>query len=207
MGKSPPASLTGGITILKTTPESEATGLTAEFYNDDLGSFGYVASQTKAMAINPEAFQAFESMLHFITASMDLRRYELITLAAAQAIGSPHCRLAHGVKALKAFPEDELGAVARDFHTAGLEPAEVAMMEYAEKLSRDATAMTDADTLELRNHGFTDREIMDITLAATARNFLSRTLLALAVDVDVPPTLSPKLKDALLAPLSARHPM
>ncbi|MCO4262550.1 hypothetical protein NG697_06355 [Pseudarthrobacter sp. MDT3-26] len=51
-------------------------------------------------------------------------------------------------------------------------------------------AMTDADTLEVRNHGFADREIMDITLGATARNFLSRTLLALAVELDVPPTLS-----------------
>ncbi|WP_332761777.1 hypothetical protein [Pseudarthrobacter sp.] len=67
--------------------------------------------------------------------------------------------------------------------------------------------MTEADTLELRSHGFTDREIMDITLVATARNFLSRTLLALAVDVDVPPTLSPELQDALLAPLASRRPM
>ena len=188
--------------ILKTTPESEAAGLTAVIYDDDIGSVGYVTTQTAAMAINPEVFQAFESMLDIITASMDLRRYELITLAAAQAIGSTHCRLAHGVKALKAFPEDELKAVARDFRHAGLEPAEVAMMEYAEKLSLDASAMTDADTLELRNHGFTDREIMDITLVASARNFLSRTLLALAVDVDIPPTLSPELQDALLAPLT-----
>ncbi|ALV42426.1 carboxymuconolactone decarboxylase [Pseudarthrobacter sulfonivorans] len=193
--------------ILKTTPESEAAGLTAEFYDDDTRSVGYVTTQTKAMAINPEAFHAFESMLHFITASMDLRRYELITLAAAQAIGSTHCRLAHGAKSLRAFTEDELSAVARDFRCAGLTPAEVAMMEYAEKLSLDATVMTDADTLELRNHGFTDREIMDITLVATARNFLSRTLLALAVDVDVPPTLSPELQDALLAPLASRRPM
>ncbi|WP_332761775.1 hypothetical protein [Pseudarthrobacter sp.] len=62
--------------ILKTTPESEAMGLTAEIYDDDTRSLGYVTSQTKAMAINPEALQAFETMLHVITASMDLRRYE-----------------------------------------------------------------------------------------------------------------------------------
>ncbi|MFY9637076.1 MAG: carboxymuconolactone decarboxylase family protein, partial [Cellulosimicrobium cellulans] len=104
------------------------------------------------------------------------------------------------------FPEDEVAALARDYRTAGLTPAEVAMMEYAEKLSRDATAMTDADSLALRGHGFTDREIVDITLAAAARNFLSRAVLALAVDVDVPPGLSPELQAALLAPLSAPSP-
>lgn len=189
--------------ILKTTPEPEATGLTAEMYNDDIQSGGYVTTQTKAMSLNPEAFQGLETMLDAIKASTDLRRYELVTLAAARAIGSTHCLLAHGAKALKAFPEDELAAVARDYRDAGLTPAEVAMMEYAEKLSQDAAAMTDADTVTLRSHGFTDREIIDITLAATARNFLSRTMLALAVDVDVPPVLSLALQEALLAPLSS----
>ena len=192
--------------ILKTTPESEATGVVAEIYDDDITSLGYVTPQTKAMAIAPEAFQAWDAMLGAIRGSMDLRRYELVTLAAARAIGSTHCLLAHGAKSLKLFPEDEVAALARDYRTAGLTPAEVAMMEYAEKLSRDATAMTDADTLALRGHGFTDREIVDITLAAAARNFLSRAVLALAVDVDVPPGLSPELQAALLAPLSAPSP-
>lgn len=192
--------------ILKTTPEPEATGLTAELYDDDLGSLGYVTPQTKAMAINPEAFQAFESLLEAIRTSMDLRRYELVTLAAARAIGSTHCLLAHGAKSLQVFPEDRVAAVARDYRNAGLTPAEVGMMEYAEKLSRDASAMTDADSLKLRSHGFTDREILDITLAAAARNCLSRAVLALAVDVDVPPVLSPELQEALLAPLPFGRP-
>lgn len=192
--------------ILETTPVPAAAGLTAQIYDDETASLGYVPTHTQAMAINPQAYLAFEAMLQAITASMDLRRYELVTLAAAQAIGSTHCRLAHGVKALKAFPEAQLAEIARDFRNAGLEPAEVAMMEYAQKMCRDAAGMTDGDTLELRGHGFTDREIMDITLAAAARNYLSRTLLALAVELDVPPSLSPEMRDALLAPLAPTVP-
>ena len=137
-------------------------------------------------------------MLQAITASWTFAGTNSSPSPRPQAIGSSHCRLAHGVKSLKAFPEDQLAAIARDFRTAGLEPAEVAMMEYAQKLSRDASRMTDEDTLRvLRGHGFTDRDIMDITLAAAARNYLSRTLLALAVDLDVPPSLSPGLREAL----------
>lgn len=187
--------------ILETPDQQDATGEVKEIYDADLQSMGYVPSHTQAMAINPEAYLAFQALVRATVANMNLRRYELVTLAAAQAIGSTHCRLAHGKKSLKVFTTDQLEAIARDYHAAGLQPAEVAMMEYAEKLSGDAAGMTDEDTLALRKHGFSDREIMDITLAATARNFLSRTLLALNVELDVPPDLDPSLRKALLAPL------
>lgn len=187
--------------ILETPDQQDATGQVKEIYDADLQSMGYVPSHTQAMAINPEAYHAFRALIRATVANMSLRRFELVTLAAAQAIGSSHCRLAHGKKSLKVFTTEQLEAIARDYRTAGLEPAEVAMMEYAEKLSGDVAAMTDEDTLVLRKHGFSDREIMDITLAATARNFLSRTLLALNVELDVPPDLDPSLQEALLAPL------
>jgi alkylhydroperoxidase family enzyme len=60
--------------------------------------------------------------------------------------------------------------------------------------------MTDADSQELRDLGFSDRQIVDITLAAAARNYFSRTLQALAVPLDEVPGLSPALTDALLSP-------
>jgi hypothetical protein len=44
---------------------------------------------------------------------------------------------------------------------------------------------------------------VDITLAAAARNYLSRILQALAVDVDVPPQLSDEMRGALLDPIDS----
>lgn len=189
------------MSILKVQSESEATGLTAEIYQADLQSMGYVPSHTKAMSINPEAYKAWQSLVKAIVSSLGLRRYELVTLAAAQAIGSSHCRLAHGKKTLAIIDEEQLLAVARDYRDAGLPPEEVAMMDYAVKLSTNAAAMNDDDTQRLRDVGFSDREIADITLAATARNYFSRALLALAVDLDVPPGVTAELQDALLTPL------
>lgn len=189
------------MTILKMTPEAEASGLTAEIYDADRRSLGYVPSHTKAMSLNPEAYLAWESLTKAISSSLGLRRYELVTLAAAQGIGSSHCRLAHGKKTLKIFSEEQLRAIARDYHDAGLPEAEVAMMDYAVKLSTDAAAMTESDARQLRDFGFSDREIADITLAAAARNFFSRALLAMGVDLDVPGGISEELHDALLAPL------
>ena len=74
------------------------------------------------------------------------------------------------------------------------------MLAFAERLSTDAASMTDADSQRLRDVGFTDRQIVDIALAAAARNFFSRALLALAVPVDNVPGLSGELVAALRAP-------
>jgi uncharacterized peroxidase-related enzyme len=189
------------VTILKVTSEAAASGLTAEIYDAERRSLGHVPSHTKVMSLNPEAFLAWESLTRAVSASLGLRWYELVTLAAAQAIGSTHCRLAHGKKTLTIIPEKHLCAIARDFHDADLPEAEVAMMDYAVKLSTDASAMTDGDAQRLREAGFSDREIADITMAAAARNFFSRALLALNVELDVPEGISEELKDALLAPL------
>ena len=62
------------MTVLRTTPESEASGLTAKIYDDDVQSLGYVTTHTKTMAVNPQAYEAFEALLGTITAGMDVRR-------------------------------------------------------------------------------------------------------------------------------------
>lgn len=175
------------MSIIRTVPESEATGLVADLYAEDLADLGYVPSHSQVMAINPEAVRAFQALAATIAKPLGMRNYELVTLAAAEAIGSDACRLAHSRKSLKYMDAEEVVAVVTDYRSAGLSPAEVAMMDFAARLSADSSTMTDADAEALREHGFSDREIVDIALAAGLRNFYSRALHALAVDVDVPP--------------------
>lgn len=187
--------------IIQTVDPGEATGAVAEIYTKDERDLGYVAEYTRVMAVNPEAYQAWEQLIRAIVSQLGVRRYELVTLAAAEGTHSQHCRLAHGRKTLAVMEADTVEAVARDYHNAGLSEAEVAMMEYAERISTDSASMTEADSLRLRELGFTDREIVDITLAAAARNYFSRAIQALGVSVEVPPGLSDSLRSALLAPL------
>lgn len=150
------------------------------------------------MALNPEAYLAWEQLIGAIARPLGMRRYELVTLAAAAGVRSEHCLLAHGNKSLRYIDEDELTRVARDYRTAGLSDAEVAMMQFAEKVSTASHSMTGDDTAQLRDHGFTDREIVDIALAAAARNYFSRAIQALGVAVDVPPGLPDTLREALV---------
>lgn len=186
------------MSILHTIPEADADATTAAMYDDDIADQGFVAAHTKVMALNPGAYAAWEALIGEIARPLGLRRYELVTLAAARGTRSRHCRLAHGRRSLALFEEDQLVRIAADYHDAGLSPAEVAMMAYAERVGRDSDRMTDADSLTLRQHGFSDREILDITLAAAARNYYSRAIQALAVEIDVPEDIGPELRDALL---------
>ena len=189
------------MSIIRTAEPSEATGEVAAMYAEDLDDLGYVPEYTRVMSVNPAAHRAFEDLVRSVVPALGKRRYELVTLAAAQALGSEQCRLVHGRKSLHYFAEDDLERIARDYHDAPLSDAEIAMMEFAERLSTDSAAMTEDDAARLRAHGFTDREIVDITLAAAARNFFSRAIQALGVRTEVPPDLSDRLRAALLAPL------
>ena len=74
------------------------------------------------------------------------------------------------------FTSEQLQVIARDYRQAGLEPAEVAMMAFAEKVAGPANTVTPDDLEALRRHGFSDTEILDIALAAAARCFFSKVL-------------------------------
>jgi uncharacterized peroxidase-related enzyme len=169
-------------------------------FASEVADQGFVSGHTAALSLNAEAYEAWEGLSAAVHRSMGTRRYELVTLAAARALGSTHCRLAHGRKALGVFDREQLLRIARDYRTAGLDEAEVAMMEFAERVSDSPATMTDADSGRLRELGLSDREIVDVVLAAAARNFYSRAVQALAIPVD-PVDLDEELREALLAGL------
>ena len=74
------------MTFIKTIPEDQATGLVFDQYKADRESKGYVANHTKAFSLRPEVYDAWGKLLGSIRSNMRLRRYELVTLAAAMAI-------------------------------------------------------------------------------------------------------------------------
>ena len=172
--------------IITTLDPAAAAGYVADLYREDLETDGFVFSHTRAMAVNPEALHAFETLIHAIVPSIGIRTYELATLAAAAAIGSPHCLLAHGRKALRAGAVDEtqLANIVTGADDETLSAADHAVLDFARRLSTGPGDMTDADAQALRDVGFDDRQIVDITLAAAARNYFSRALQALAVPVE-----------------------
>jgi alkylhydroperoxidase family enzyme len=152
----------------------------------------------RAFSERPEVYAAWAQLNGAIKAGMDLRRYELATLAAARRLRSSYCCLAHGTVLLERF-EEPLLEIALDHRTAGLEEIDVAVMDLAEQVVDDATSIGDADLQKLRDLGLSETDIMDVVLAAAARCFFSKTLDALGVLPDASyRELDPELRDALV---------
>jgi uncharacterized peroxidase-related enzyme len=170
---------------IKTVPPEDADGLLAEMYEQDMAGVGYAPNYTRAMSLRPDMIQAWRSLNSTLKSGMDLRLYELATFAAAVAMKSSYCSLAHGnILRSRFFSDEQVARIAQDYRQAGLESAEVALMAYAEKITLDASSVTQEDIDGLKSCGYSDEEILSIALAATARCFFSKTLDAVGAEPD-----------------------
>jgi uncharacterized peroxidase-related enzyme len=185
--------------FIETIPEADAAGPLAELYEADRATLGDVANYTRAFSLRPGVYAAWRALNVEIRGGMDLRRYELATLAAARRLRSTYCALAHGSVLADRFLEpDELRAVVADHRAAGLDPVDVAVMDLADKVADDATTVGEADLDALRALGLSDTEIFDVVAAAAARCFFSKMLDGLGAEPDPRfGQLEPKLRDAL----------
>jgi uncharacterized peroxidase-related enzyme len=166
-------------------PPEEATGAVRDLYEHDLAAKGYVPNYTRLFSLRPDAYHAWRQLVGAIMGTMDLRRYELVTFAAAEALRSRYCVAAHGaVLGSTFYDRPQLEAIARDFRDAGLAPRDVAIMAFAAKIAVRAHAVTESDVDELRTLGLGDAEVLDVALAASARSFFSKTLDAMGCEPD-----------------------
>ena len=155
---------------------------------------GDAANLERAFSARPEVYAAWRQLVTAVAAASDERRYELATLAAARKLRSSYCSLAHGKVLAEKFYDFESVPALPD----GLDDADRAIMSFAEKVVVDATTIAEADVDELRAHGLSDAEILDVVLAATIRCFFSKTLDALGVQPDASfAELDPAFREAL----------
>lgn len=171
--------------FIKTISEDEAHGELADMYQKDIESKGYVPNYAKVFSHRPDVMKAWAGLLGSIRQKLDTRQYELVTLAAARALKSSYCMLAHGSILLDDYYDTkQLSEIAKDYNNAKLSDAEVTMMAFAEKIVRDASSVTQQDIDRLKAHGFTDADIFDIAASASARCFFSKLLDALGAQPD-----------------------
>jgi uncharacterized peroxidase-related enzyme len=188
-------------------PPEQAEGMVREIYDEDLRDDGYVSNMTLLFSLNPAAYQAWGALIGTIREQMDLRRYELVTLAAATTLRCRYCVSAHGDRILESeiFGREQLEAITRDFRTAGLPDVEVALMELAEKVALHAYRVTPEDIEQLRGFGLTDAEIFNVVLAAAARCFFSKSLDAMGAEPDAALSATNHLIE-LIGPAASRTP-
>jgi uncharacterized peroxidase-related enzyme len=73
-------------------------------------------------------------------------------------------------------------AVQTDYRTAGFTSREVALLDFAVKLTKSPLGVRKGDFDALREHGFTDEELVDAVQYIGYFNFINRVLDGLGVD-------------------------
>ncbi len=80
--------------------------------------------------------------------------------------------------------EKLLASLASDYRKADLQAADLAMLDYAVKLTRSPGDMTEADVSSLRARGFDDRAIHDICAITAYYAFVNRIADGLGVELE-----------------------
>ena len=75
-------------------------------------------------------------------------------------------------------------ALSRDFRAVPMSAQDRVMLEYVEQITRDATRISPEHHVKLREVGFDDRGILQITLIASWFNYINRVADALGVGRD-----------------------
>lgn len=127
---------------------------------------GFVPNVFLALAHRPDEFRAFFA---YHDALMDKKgnltkaEREMIVVATSNANQCQYCVVAHGailrIRAKNPLVADQ---VAVNYRKADITPRQMAMLDFAMKVSAQAWAVGDADFETLRQHGFDMEDIWDI---------------------------------------------
>ena len=144
-----------------------------------------VAGIVAAHSLIPDAlYHAFATFGSLMSPDLplDRRQHEMIATVVSVTNRTQYCTISHTEFLRRATADDAFAeAIRHDFRSAPITDADRAMLEYAELVTLEATAVTDEDHATLRAAGFDDRAILQITLIAAWFNYINRVADALGV--------------------------
>lgn len=107
---------------------------------------------------------------------------EMIGVVVSKANACPYCVSHHG----NAFyfvthKEEKMKKIAKDFRTADLNDIDLAICEYAEKLTKTPYKMTEEDIKNMRSLGLSDEAVFDVNQICAYFNYVNRIVHGLGV--------------------------
>jgi len=127
---------------------------------------GFVPNVFLALAHRPAEFRAFfayHDALMEKDEGLTKAEREMIVVATSGLNQCQYCVVAHGA-ILRIRAKDPLIAdqVAINYRKSDISPRQMAMLDFAAKVCKEAESVNDADYAVLREHGFSDDDIWDI---------------------------------------------
>jgi len=131
---------------------------------------GFIPNVFLMLAYRPEefrAFMAYHDALMDKEAGLSKAEREMIVVAVSAANQCQYCVVAHGailrIRARNPLLADQ---VAANYRKADITPRQRAMLDFGMMVSQRANEVGEAESVDLRAHGFTDDDIWDIAAIA-----------------------------------------
>ena len=122
--------------FIEAIPDSDIDDDVRAMYERQQTHYGYVPNYAKVFCYRPELMRLWAHLQAGIKHHMDKRRFELVTFAAAHALRSTLCSLAHGKALTEFFSREDVQAMARlgdlQRKIAGLENVPTEFAKYAD---------------------------------------------------------------------------
>ena len=124
---------------------------------------------------------------HIMTGRSGLSRMqrEMIAVVVSAANDCEYCLRHHRENLLELTGNESLcDKVANDHRNVDVGSKDIAMMAFADRLTRDPHQMRHSDVRELREEGFKDGEILDIVQVTAYFNFVNHMANGLGVELE-----------------------
>jgi uncharacterized peroxidase-related enzyme len=139
---------------------------------------GFVPNVFLGYTIRPTHFRPwFDHFRAIMQGESELTQAEreMICLAVSAENGCLYCQVAHGAELRQLLADPVLGdRITLDYRRAGLPERQVAMLDFAVKLTRTPKECSEDDVDYLRGFGFSDEGIFDVAETAAMFNFTNR---------------------------------
>ena len=156
-------------------PLPEATQKYFDICNNKLGMVPNVL-QAYAFDIDKlNAFTTFYNDLMLANSGLTKLEREMIAVVVSSINRCFYCLTAHGAAVRELSGNPILGEqLVMNYKTADVAPRQRAMLDFAALLTTASATVEEADRQTLRDHGFSDRDIWDITSVAAFFNMTNR---------------------------------
>lgn len=169
----------------------QATGELKDTYDDLVKKRGKLSNIMKVQSLNPGAMQKhLDLYVHLMFGKSGLSRSdrEAIAVVVSATNNCAYC-VSHHAEALSHYEKNEsITEMMKGLRFLDLPDRTARMLSYATKLTYKPSDVHDRDIEELREVGFSDKDILDINLITAYFNFVNRIALGLGVSFSVEET-------------------
>lgn len=171
-------SKTDAVTALKLDAETPLSDAMKGYFAKCEEKLGMVPNVLKAYAFNNEkleAFVAFYNDLMLADSGLSKLDREMIAVAVSSVNQCYYCLTAHGAAVRQLSGSPELGEqLVMNYRAADLGRREKTMLDFAVLMTENSAGIEEVDREELREAGFSDRDIWDIAAVAAFFNMTNR---------------------------------